>query len=196
MGATKGTGKLRIIAGEWRGRKLPVAELPGLRPSSDRTRETLFNWLTPDIGGARCLDLFAGTGALGLEALSRGAAQCLFVERHKQAAGLLEQSLATLNALSRGTVHHGDALTFLRAAQTSPQTPISRASVDLVFLDPPFAEDLLDTAVALLHKSAVLSENALVYVECAAHQEPQVPKTWEPYRQKKSAGTVYGLYRV
>lgn len=196
MGATKSTGKLRIIAGEWRGRKLPVADLVGLRPSTDRTRETLFNWLAPDIVGARCLDLFAGTGALGLEALSRGAAQCLFIERHKQAASLLEQSLQTLNALSRGTVHQGDALEFLTETEKSAQAGVNSPSFDLVFMDPPFADKLLDRALALLQDCSVLSAGAIVYLEYAPHQEPQLPQQWEHYRQKKSAGATYELYRT
>ncbi|WP_439106474.1 16S rRNA (guanine(966)-N(2))-methyltransferase RsmD [Congregibacter sp.] len=188
MGATKGTGKLRIIAGEWRGRKLPVADIPGLRPSTDRIRETVFNWLAPEIAGARCLDLFAGTGALGLEALSRGAMDCQFVECHPQAATLLKQALLTLNATPRGKVHHQDATQYLGNSEAS--------GFDLLFLDPPFASDLLDQVLAQLCDYPYLNPKALVYVEYAPSQSPQFPRNWEQYRSKSSGGVVYELYRL
>lgn len=187
MGATKKMGQLRIIAGQWRGRKLPVADLPGLRPSADRIRETLFNWLAPDIVGARCLDLFAGTGALGLEALSRGAAHCQFVEHQGPAADLLRQALITLNAGSLGEIHLEDAGKFLARGKQDP--------FDLVFLDPPFASNLLDAALTQLTDSPLLSPNALIYLEYAPTQSPCIPAHWQQYRSKKSAGVVYELYR-
>ncbi|WOJ97504.1 16S rRNA (guanine(966)-N(2))-methyltransferase RsmD [Congregibacter brevis] len=188
MGERKGTGKLRIIAGEWRGRKLPVADLPGLRPSTDRIRETVFNWLAPEIIGAQCLDLFAGTGALGLEALSRGAAHCQFVEQQPQAARLLDQALDVLAAKNRGAVYRGDALQFLNTTSAS--------SFDLLFLDPPFASDLLDSTLNQLHGHSMFNPNALVYVEYAPSQSPKLPDNWEQYRSKKSAGVIYELYRL
>ncbi|MFK8043688.1 16S rRNA (guanine(966)-N(2))-methyltransferase RsmD [Congregibacter sp.] len=188
MGERKGTGKLRIIAGEWRGRKLPVADLPGLRPSTDRIRETVFNWLAPEIVGARCLDLFAGTGALGLEALSRGAAYCQFVEQQQQAARMLDQALAVLAAKNRGAVYRGDALQFLNNTGAN--------GFDLLFLDPPFASDLLDSVLDQLHDHSVFNPNALVYVEYAPSQSPGFPDSWEQYRSKKSAGVIYELYRL
>ncbi|WOJ92394.1 16S rRNA (guanine(966)-N(2))-methyltransferase RsmD [Congregibacter variabilis] len=187
MGATKGTGQLRIIAGQWRGRKLPVANLAGLRPSTDRIRETLFNWLSPDIVEARCLDLFAGTGALGLEALSRGAAYCQFVENQAPAAHLLRDALVTLQAGSRGEVLQEDATRFLARAGEEP--------FDLVFLDPPFASNLLETALNQLTNSPLLSKDALIYLEYAPSQNPDIPANWEQYRSKKSAGVIYELYR-
>ncbi|WP_008293443.1 16S rRNA (guanine(966)-N(2))-methyltransferase RsmD [Congregibacter litoralis] len=188
MGATKGTGKLRIIAGEWRGRKLPVADLPGLRPSTDRSRETLFNWLAPHTAEARCLDLFAGTGALGLEALSRGAAHCQFVEQQSRAAKLLNESLALLGANDRSDVWQGDARQFLQGSGTG--------KYDLVFLDPPFASDLLDIVLEELESSALLAEAALVYVECASDHSPSIPGPWEQHRSKKSGDVSYALYCV
>lgn len=187
MGATKGTGRLRIIAGQWRGRKLPVTDLAGLRPSTDRIRETLFNWLSPDIVGARCLDLFAGTGALGLEALSRGAKYCQFVENQGPAANLLRDALLTLEAGSRGEVQQEDATKFLGRAKQEP--------FDLVFLDPPFASNLLETVLNQLTDSPLLSKDALIYVEYASSQSPVIPATWEQYRSKKSGGVIYELYR-
>lgn len=187
MRATKGTGRLRIIAGQWRGRKLPVADLAGLRPSTDRIRETLFNWLSPEIVGARCLDLFAGTGALGLEALSRGAAHCHFVENQGPAAKLLKEALVTLEAGSRGEVQQEDATKFLARARQEP--------FDLVFLDPPFASNLLETVLNQLTDSPLLSKDALIYLEYAPSHSPVIPATWEQYRSKKSAGVIYELYR-
>ena len=106
-------GRLRIVAGKWRSRRLDIADVPGLRPTSERIRETLFNWLTPNIAGASCLDLFAGTGALGLEALSRGAAEVVFVEKSPIAAKTLQNNAAALDA-SVATVHVSDAREFLR----------------------------------------------------------------------------------
>jgi 16S rRNA (guanine966-N2)-methyltransferase len=184
----KVAGRLRIIGGEWRGRKLPVAELPGLRPSTDRIRETLFNWLAPEIHGRHCLDLFAGTGALGLEALSRGAASCQFVESQRTAASLLEQALQTLNARDRGAVYNGDGLAYLRRAQ--PQQ-----AFDLIFLDPPFQSDLLGAVLPVLNESVAVSPEALCYLEYAPGAEPRVTESWERWRSKRSGGVVYELYR-
>jgi 16S rRNA (guanine966-N2)-methyltransferase len=185
--ANKGKGQLRIIAGQWRGRKLPIADLTGLRPSADRVRETLFNWLAPEIVGMRCLDLFAGSGALGLEALSRGAAHCQFVEQQGQAAGVLRQALVALGAGPRGEVQQEDANKFLHRAGDE--------QFDLLFLDPPFASNLLDAVLEQLTDSPLLSENALIYLEYAPGQNPITPVGWEQYRSKKSAGVIYELYR-
>lgn len=184
----KVTGGLRIIGGEWRGRKLPVAELPGLRPSTDRIRETLFNWLAPQISGRRCLDLFAGTGALGLEALSRGAASCEFVESQRAAAAFLEQALQTLKAGDRSAVHTGDGLAYLRQARPD-------SAFDLIFLDPPFDSDLLDAVLPLIDSSPAVSPDALCYLEYPPGAEPRLPDGWERWRSKRSGGVCYELYR-
>jgi 16S rRNA (guanine966-N2)-methyltransferase len=184
----KVAGRLRIIGGEWRGRKLPVAELAGLRPSTDRIRETLFNWLAPEISGCHCLDLFAGTGALGLEALSRGAASCTFVESQRAAATLLDQALQTLHAHDRGAVQNGDGLAYLRRAR--PSTPF-----DLVFLDPPFDSDLLEAVLPVLDESPAVSPAAVVYLEYPPGAEPRLPAGWERWRSKRSGGVIYELYR-
>jgi 16S rRNA (guanine966-N2)-methyltransferase len=134
-------GRLRIVAGNWRSRLLEIADVPGLRPTSARIRETLFNWLAPRLAGARCLDLFAGTGALGLEALSRGAAHCDFVEKSAQAAATLRSNVAALES-EAATVHAKDALEFLRDTDA--------VKFDIVFLDPPFAADMLPELCRLL----------------------------------------------
>ena len=127
-------GRLRIVAGNWRSRLLDIADVEGLRPTAERVRETLFNWLAPHLDGARCLDLFAGTGALGFEALSRGAGSCDFVERSPQAVRQLRANVDLLGACN-ATVVQDDALDFI--------TRFSGMPYDVVFLDPPFAADLL-----------------------------------------------------
>jgi 16S rRNA (guanine966-N2)-methyltransferase len=187
VGATAGAGKLRIIGGEWRGRKLPIASLAGLRPSTDRIRETLFNWLAPDIVGRNSLDLFAGTGALGLEALSRGAAQCLFVEYQKPAAALLQSTLDTLGATGRASVLQADALKWISRADTDK-------SYDLLFLDPPFGEQLLESTASLLTDHSLVARDALVYVEYSRDQHPTFPANWERHRSKRTGGVIYELY--
>src|SRR4051794_19363664 len=127
-------GKVRIIGGRWRGTRLPVPASPGLRPSSDRVRETLFNWLMPVLAGARVVDVFAGTGALGLEAVSRGAAHAALVERDTALARSLRETVTRLSAQKAVEVAHGDALAWL--ARQAP------ASFDVAFVDPPFDADL------------------------------------------------------
>lgn len=178
------TSQLRIIAGRWRGRRFPVAEAPGLRPTGDRIRETLFNWLTPVIPGARCLDLFAGSGALGLEALSRGAATCDFVERDGKVAAALQGVLRTLQA-DGAEVHRGDADHFLEAP---------RGPYDLVFLDPPFADARLAESCAALQQSGCLAGEARIYLEYPLREEPQVPGDWQCLRRKKAGNVAYALF--
>lgn len=175
-----GSSWLRIIGGQWRGRKLPVPDLPGLRPTPDRVRETLFNWLSPDIVELRCLDLFAGTGALGFEALSRGARQAVMVEQHPRAVQALRDSANTLQAAA--DIRQGDALGVL--AQLSGQ-------FDLVFVDPPFALELWDRVLAALPPH--LAAGHRVYVEApAAWPGPQDP-AWETLKEKRAADVVFRL---
>ena len=219
--AKKTAGNLRIIGGMWRGRRVPVVELPGLRPTTDRIRETLFNWLATELAGARCLDLFAGTGVLGLEALSRGAASCHFVEQQHSAATALSQLLHVLEAGDRASVLQRDALDLLgenskrmprehqqdatasgsRGMRSSAeeaqllQTTGSKPGYDLLFLDPPFADSLLTRTMQLLDESQLLAENALIYVEYPVQQEPDFPGRWRPWRSKRSSAVVYELYR-
>lgn len=152
-----GAGTVRIIAGDWRGRRLPVLDAPGLRPTGDRARETLFNWLQGKTYGARCADLFAGSGALGFEAASRGARPVTLVERSRSLAESLRETASSLAADQVG-IFEGDALGWL--AQQAP------ASLDLVFVDPPFDTDLADRALEALAGSSVLADGALVYLEC------------------------------
>jgi 16S rRNA (guanine966-N2)-methyltransferase len=175
---------LRIIGGQWRGRKLRFADGEGLRPTTDRVRETLFNWLQPLIHGARCLDLFAGSGALGLEALSRGAGEVIFVETNPRAIGALRENLALLEA-ENGRVQPGDALLFLRG----PARPF-----DVVFLDPPFHRDLLTPALKLLDEGGWLAAGAHIYIELEAEGgEPGLPAGWELLRSKRAGQVAYHL---
>ena len=181
-------GRLRIVAGNWRTRLLDIADVEGLRPTSERIRETLFNWLSPQIHGARCLDLFAGTGALGLEALSRGAGSTVFVERSAVAARQLEKNIAVLGA-SGATVRVQDAHDYLRAAAEGP--------FDLVFLDPPFAADLLEETCRLLAMQELLANGALVYLEQdRSHPEPELPAGWQISKNKTAGKVRYMLAKV
>ncbi len=181
-------GRLRIVAGNWRSRLLDIADVEGLRPTSERIRETLFNWLSPSIHGARCLDLYAGTGALGLEALSRGAGSVVFVERSPVAAGQLEKNIAVLDA-AVATVMKLDARGYL---ERSPAEQF-----DLVFLDPPFADDLLEETCRLLAKQKLLAGGALVYLEQErSRPEPQLPEGWQVEKNKTAGMVRYMLAKV
>ncbi len=181
-------GRLRIVAGKWRSRLLHIADVPGLRPTSERIRETLFNWLAPRIAGATCLDLFAGTGALGLEALSRGAGEVVFIERSPTAARALKQNVATLDAAD-AVVHEADASTFLQHA--------GGKRFDIVFLDPPFAADMLEDLCRLLSESSVLASDASIYIEeDRARPEVLLPEGWEVTKAKTAGNVRYSLVTV
>lgn len=179
-----GSNTLRIIGGQWRGRKLRFPDGEGLRPTTDRVRETLFNWLQPVIAGARCLDLFSGSGALGLEALSRGAGEVVFVERNPRAVRALKENLALLQA--EGTeVHQGDSLAYLR----SEHKPF-----DVIFLDPPFRQNLLAPALTLLAEGGLAAPGARIYIEMESEQgEPELPPGWELLRSKQAGQVAYHL---
>jgi len=177
-------GQLRIIGGQWRGRRLPVIAAAGLRPTADRNRETLFNWLQGDLQGARVLDLFAGSGALGLEALSRGAASAVFVERNRRVGNALKAALVQLDAVARAQLVVDDALRFLK--RSPPE-----ASFDLVFLDPPFHSELLAFTLPALMQPGWLSPGAQIYLEADA--SPGLPKGWTLRRDQSAGGVWYGL---
>jgi len=181
-------GTVRIIGGAWRGRKLSFTPLEGLRPTGDRIRETLFNWLSPHIQGARCADLFTGSGALGLEALSRGAAHCDFVDTAQQVVSNVQAQLALLKASDRGACHLCPAQKFLQTA-TNPY--------HIVFIDPPFRQHLVNSVLASLAQRNLLLEGALVYVETAASEQlPDVPADWSLHREKVSGEVAYRLFRT
>lgn len=176
MATSNKTGTVRIIAGDWRGRRLPVPDLPGLRPSGDRSRETLFNWLQADLRGAHCLDLFAGTGVLGLEAVSRGAATAVLVEKDRAAATQLQESVKML-AASQVSVVQSDALLWLKEQ--------AAGSFDLIFIDPPFGQGLALSALQALSSGQQLRTDGLVYLETARTEAvPALLPAWEILREK------------
>ena len=178
--------EVRIIAGRWRGRRLPVADVEGLRPTPDRTRETLFNWLAPRLVGARCLDLFAGSGALGFEALSRGADAVTMVERAPRVLRQLRDSADRLQAENL-SLHAGDALTFLNEPPRC---------FDLVFLDPPFRQGLLAPCLERLHGAGWLATDADIYIEVERNSCcPELPPGWRVFRQGQAGQVAFFLIR-
>lgn len=177
-------GAVRIIGGRWRGTRLPVADRQGLRPTSDRVRETLFNWLQPMLHGARVLDLFAGTGALGLEALSRGAEAAVLVERDPVLAASLRQVAAKLPGGERATVVCADAPGWLREAP---------GGFDLAFVDPPFSGDLWRPVLAALDDT--LADEAWLYVESPPDAVAEPGPGWRLHREGRTREVRYALYR-
>lgn len=178
-------GQIRIIGGQWRGRKLPVPDSPGLRPTTDRVRETLFNWLAPSMVDARCLDCFAGSGALGLEALSRYAASATLLEMDRSVSQQLQLNLASLKA-THANVVNTNALAFLAQAGTPH---------DVVFVDPPFRKGLLEETLTLLENNGWLANDALIYVESEVENGlPPVPAHWDLHREKVAGQVAYRLY--
>lgn len=179
--------QLRIIGGQWRSRRLDFPALPNLRPTPDRVRETLFNWLSPVLPGACCLDLCAGSGALGMEALSRYAATTLFVEEHYLAVRGLRENLARLQAVNAQVVA-SEVLTWLQ--QAPPRT------FDLVFADPPFNSNLLSPMCQHLEHGGWLAEHAWIYLEAAAQQPaPALPLHWHLHREKIAGAVAYRLFQ-
>ena len=180
-------GHVRIIGGQLRGSRLSVPTLPGLRPTPQRLRQTLFDWLAPVIEGARVLDVFAGSGALGIEALSRGARRAVFFEQDRGQAQAIEADLARLHQ-DAASVRHADALRALATAATE--------TFDIAFVDPPFGSALWADAVALLDGHGWLAPDAWVYVESGLDDAWQIPTRWRVHRQR-DAGAVRGtLFRL
>ena len=174
-------GRLRIVAGKWRSRLLPVADVDGLRPTPARVRETVFNWLAPVLPGAHCLDLFAGSGAMGFEALSRGAATVDLVESDPRAVAVLEEARNTLGATD-ACIHRADAYRYLASPAQRP--------LDVVFLDPPYADDSISELCRLLAEGAWLRSGGLIYFEQDRGQTPAVlPDGWR-LEKEKGAGQV------
>jgi len=171
------SGKIRIIAGKWRGRKLDVFDSPGLRPTPDRVRETLFNWLQQEVVAARCLDLFAGTGALAFEALSRGATEVIMVESNPKIIESLRQQAETLGSENH-TIQLADAISWLKQGIKG---------FDIIFIDPPFGQGYIEKCCAIIREDSLLNDNGLVYIE--SEKNISVPAGWRTMKQSK-AGQV------
>ncbi|OOF57582.1 16S rRNA (guanine(966)-N(2))-methyltransferase RsmD [Rodentibacter myodis] len=182
-------GEVRIIAGHWRGRKLPVLNAEGLRPTGDRVKETLFNWLMPYIHNAECLDGFAGSGSLGFEALSRQAKKVTFLEQDKTVANQLKKNLQTLKCSEeQAQVFNQNSLDFLKQPQNQPH-------FDVIFLDPPFHFGLAEQAISLLAENNWLRPNALIYVETEKEKPLATPENWTLLKEKTTGQVSYRLYQ-
>lgn len=178
---TKPANRIRVIGGKWRGSRISVADLPGLRPTGDRVRETLFNWLMADIAGARCLDAFSGSGVLGFEALSRGAREILAFESAATAANAIRDTISRLGA---DDFHLQQQSFFVEHGYAGEP-------FDIVFIDPPFAQDLHTMALDYLIQHKLLAERALVYLEMPAEQAAQSLSEHWHIKKSKTAGAVW-----
>jgi 16S rRNA (guanine966-N2)-methyltransferase len=177
-------GQVRIIGGEWRGRKLKVPAVAHLRPTPDRVRETLFNWLAPMIGGAHCLDAFAGSGALGFEALSRGAAQVVMVDESMVVVKTLQEQAAILKT-QQASIYCARIPTQLKKPETL---------FDIVFLDPPYQQDLLLPTCFHLEEHSFLAKEAYIYLEAKVNLvENELPANWSLIKSKKAGQVAYHL---
>ena len=177
--------KVRIIGGDWRGTTLNIVSGLKVRPSSDRIRETLFNWLAVHIKGASCLDLCAGSGALGFEALSRGAAKLVSVEKHLPTARQLLNQIRKLNASHCSTVVHADIYTWITKAKDV---------FDVCFIDPPFNDPRRDEYLMLIDKHKLMRKNALLYWEAPAQEVVRCPSGWKIHKQTKGGNVNATLY--
>jgi 16S rRNA (guanine966-N2)-methyltransferase len=179
------TGSLRIIAGNWRGRQLSFPDIEGLRPTGDRVRETLFNWLQPVLGFSRCLDCFAGSGALGFEAASRGATEVVMVEADRQAFNTLKQNKSALRA-EQCVLIHDKVESYLESIHTK---------FDVVFLDPPYQLDLWSPVATMLTEKDLLNPGARIYLEYPRRQlQPVLPESWHCLREKQAGDVKYALF--
>jgi 16S rRNA (guanine966-N2)-methyltransferase len=179
---------LRIVGGGWRGRRVHFPDSPGLRPTPDRVRETLFNWLQFSLAGARCLDLFAGSGALGLEALSRAAREVVFVDEAAAVAESLREELERLGGTARARVLQTTAERYLGI----PGQPF-----DVIFLDPPFGQGALAQPIALIEARGWIKPGGAVYLECEREAgAPLLPAGWDLVKSKSAGEVGYYLARV
>lgn len=186
MNRPRRSGTLRIVGGAWRGRKIHFGAAPSLRPTLDRVRETLFNWLAAEIRDAHCLDLYAGTGALSFEALSRGAADVIAVERSARVLRDLHKNRNALGA-HRLALVHAEALRYLHLHRGR--------TFDLIFVDPPFHRGLVPATLAALIRCECLTENTMVYVEHEASEELMLDAEWIHHRHQRAGATRFMLLR-
>ena len=187
--------KLRIIGGQWRSRMLPIPALEGLRPTPDRVRETLFNWINAYVPGAKCADLFCGSGALGLEALSRSAKSCVFVDASRVVTQQMQQNLDTLACKDALTLNQ-NALNLLEVGLASQPSLIEKAPFDIVFIDPPFRKGWVDSILPLLTQDW-LADGALVYLEMEKETAlPEIAQQWDLLKEKTAGQLVYRLFQV
>lgn len=180
---------LRIIGGQWRGRKLKFPDIEGLRPTGDCIRETLFNWLSPYLEDAHCLDLFAGSGALGFEALSRGARQVTFIDKHPAVIQQLKIHAEQLQTKA-STILQYSATDWLQT------TPTSDKPFDIIFLDPPFSGEFWNKTIESLVSFQWLAPQGWVYIETPNGITLSIPSAWQLHRQKTSGEVDYSLYQV
>lgn len=185
-----GRSQLRIIAGRWRGRKLSFLDREGLRPTTDRVRETVFNWLQVDLPGSRCLDLFAGSGALGFEAVSRGAAKAVLVDSDIETVKMLKSNAGLLSAQQIDVIHR-DAIAYLSNCDQL---------FDLAFIDPPYRSDIIDQCCALLENEQCLSDHAKIVIECDAQKDlsenaGDLPENWRCLKRKTAGQVGYHLFQ-
>ena len=182
---TQGSGHIRIIAGKHRGRKLPVLMAEGLRPTTDRVKETVFNWLMPYIHNSNCLDCYAGSGSLGFEALSRGAGTVTFIELNKQAAQQLDKNKTLLKAANIEVIQQ-ESLSFLNQAPKK---------FDLIFIDPPFRQELVEKTIRGLEQGW-LAQDAIVYIEMESENQLQgLSSNWQLLKEKVAGQVAYRLYQ-
>lgn len=182
----KKTGEVRIIGGQWRGRKIAVPDAEGVRPTPDRVRETLFNWLAPHIRDAICLDAYAGSGVLGFEALSRGAKFTVFVDSNSVVIKQLQQSAEVLKT---------DAVDYIQA-KFPRQFSWNEPKFNVVFLDPPFGKNYLPGACHYLEDNQMLAKNCLIYIECEASLEVlDIPDNWDIIKQQQAGEVQYALIK-
>lgn len=189
--SNQGPSQVRIIGGQWRSRKLEFPILDGLRPTPDRVRETLFNWLQSAIPGARCLDLFSGSGALGLEALSRGAQSCTFIDIAPVSCKALRDNLKKLDC-DAAQVLQRDTMQWLKQLP-APQDTDNPLRFDVIFIDPPFNKDLCEQICQLLVEKQIVSERGFIYIE--SEPRAQLVNHWPLHREKTSGQVRYRLYQ-
>lgn len=182
--------QLRIIGGRWRGRRISFPDIPGLRPTGDRIRETLFNWLQNDIQDAHCLDLFSGSGAIGFEALSRGAASVTLVDQNSDIIKYLHTTAEKLTANNISFIHD-------TAPSKSLAHKLANQQFSIVFIDPPFHHGLIEKCCAWLIETNLLSKDALIYIEAERVLSPlPIPAAWEILKSKFTGQVGYHLIKA